>query len=175
MKKDLISALLVAIVGVGVAYVVTGFFIKEPVAVSYKTVDADTLSNDLASPNEKVFNPLALNPTVEVYVGGCELYDANLGYYDEDGYFHKYEYDEEGFYDYNGYFFKFKDDGYEDEDGKYYRFDAKTPGYYDGAEFKDVAKERLEDEEDEDEDESDEVDDEGDLNDDYDLDNYRGL
>ena len=161
MKKDLISVLLVAVLGTAVAYFVTNMFVKNPEVVKYKTVDAASLSSDLAQPNENVFNYLALNPTVEVYVGGCEEYDVNgecvgnssyaqllqqekikqkeaLGYYDIDGYFHKYEYDEEGFYDYNGDFFEFVDNGYKSEDGTFYRFDAAKPGYYDGAEYKDV-------------------------------------
>ena len=182
MKKDLISALLVAILGTAVAYITTGIFIGDPEPVSYKTVDASVLSADLANPDDKVFNYLSLNPTVEVYVGGCESYDYNgncvddssyakllqqrkeqlkneLGYYDEDGYFHQYEYDEEGFYDYNGDFFRFEEGGYRDENGTFYGFSDTEKGYYDGAEYKDVAKNSLKnnngEEEDEDEEDSD--------------------
>ncbi len=173
MKKDLISAFLVAVLGVGIAYFVTGMFVSNPEAVRIRTVDASSLSADLAEPDDKVFNYLAINPTVEVYVGGCESYDINgdcmddsyraqllqqqktkqkdsLGYYDEDGYFHNYEYDEEGFYDINGDYFEFVDDGYRNEDGDYFRFDSTKKGYYDGAEYKNVNNGNDEDEEEDD-------------------------
>ncbi|MBP5512175.1 hypothetical protein J6X90_02200 [Candidatus Saccharibacteria bacterium] len=183
MKKDLISALLVAIVGVAVAYIVTGMFISEPEAVSYKTVDSNSLSSDLPEPDDKVFNYLALNHTVEVYIGGCGMYDANgdciddsyyarllqqsrekqlnaLGYYDMDGYFHKYEYDETGFYDYNDEYFTFEDDGYRAEDGTFYHFDDVEKGYYDGHEYKDVNNgDDFENEQDEEDDEYEPLDD----------------
>lgn len=177
MKKDLISVFLVAVLGGVVAYFVANMFIKGPEVVTYKTVDASSLSADLSKPDKNIFNYLALNPTVEVYVGGCELYDSNgnciddsyyagllqqskekqkeaLGYYDFDGYFHKYDYDEEGFYDYNGNYFTFVDNGYTDENGRYFTFDAKTKGYYDGAEYKDVGNNTLDELEDEEDDET---------------------
>ena len=188
MKKDLVSVLLVAIFGTGIAYIVANMFVKEPEPVKYKTVDAASLSSDLIEPDDKVFNPLALNPTVEVYVGGCEEYDVNgecidssyyarllqqnktkqkeaLGYYDEDGYFHKYEYDEVGFYDFYGYYFKFVDDGYEDEDGNKYSFTDEEKGYYDGAEYKNVNNGFIEDIDDEDKMSNEDSDDESTDND----------
>ena len=187
MKKDLMMTFIVAVFGTIIAYIVTNMFVGEPAVVNYKTVNASELSSDLADPDAKVFNYLALNPTVEVYVGGCEQYNINgdcmdesyyakllqqsrnklkenIGYYDEDGYFHKYELDEEGFYDYNGDFFRLEEDGYRDANGKLYRFDAEEKGYYDGAEYKDIAKNSLKNNEDEEEEEENEDEDEEDSN-----------
>ena len=72
MKKDLISVFLVAVLGGVVAYFVANMFIKGPEVVTYKTVDASSLSADLSKPDKNIFNYLALNPTVEVYVGNQE-------------------------------------------------------------------------------------------------------
>ncbi len=180
MKKELVSSFLVAVFGVIVAYIATNIFMTEPEEVTYKTVDASSLSADLAEPDDKIFNYLALNPTVEVYIGDCEEYDLdggcstesltgqalqqqrarqkeNIGYYDVDGYFHQYEITDEGFYDYDGYYFRFEGDGYYDEDGHFYRFDDAEKGYFDGSEFLKELDENEKSEEDEkDTDESDE-------------------
>lgn len=70
MKNDLASSIGVAILGVLIAYFVTGLFISKIEDVTIKTVDPN-LNIELASPNPNVFNYKALNPTVEVYVGEC--------------------------------------------------------------------------------------------------------
>lgn len=77
MKKDLTLALFVAVLGTLIAYYVTNIFIPEIKPVSVTTVDATVLSAELATPDEKVFNYLAINPTVEVYVGSCAERDVN--------------------------------------------------------------------------------------------------
>lgn len=38
-------------------------------AVVVKTVDA--ITDEVAEPDERIFNPDAVNPTVEVYIGGA--------------------------------------------------------------------------------------------------------
>ena len=75
MKTDLASAIGAAIAGVLIAYFITNLFIGPIEDVSYKTVKS-TISADVATPNPEVFNYKALNPTVEVYVGECDEYDA---------------------------------------------------------------------------------------------------
>ena len=35
------------------------------------------MSYELTEPDEEIFNPRALNPTVEVYVGNCKEFDYN--------------------------------------------------------------------------------------------------
>ncbi len=75
MKKDLITAIISAIVGVLIAYfVVSGVFLKEPAAVNIKSID-NASSSSLAEPSPEVFNYRALNPTVETYVD-CKNYDT---------------------------------------------------------------------------------------------------
>ncbi len=74
VKKDLFNSILLAIVGVLVAYFSCNMFIGEPEEFSFKTVES-SVSTDLANPDPEVFNYNALNPTVETYVGNCSNYN----------------------------------------------------------------------------------------------------
>lgn len=76
MQKDFVTAVVAAIAGVLIAYFVTNMFIGPIESVTFKTVDP-TFSIDLTEPNAEVFNFTALNPTVEVFVGGCEPGDTS--------------------------------------------------------------------------------------------------
>ncbi len=76
MKKDLLTTVLSAILGVVVSYIVVGIFIPELKSVSFKALNSDT-TYTIASPDPEVFNYRAINPTVEVYVGQCEEYSAS--------------------------------------------------------------------------------------------------
>lgn len=76
MKTDLTTAIVAAIIGVIVAYLITGnLLLPEPKAVNIKTLTTSVNSN-LDAPDPEIFNYRALNPTVEVYVD-CSNYDAN--------------------------------------------------------------------------------------------------
>ena len=83
MKTDLATSIIAAIIGVVAAYFITNLFIGEIESYSYTTVDS-SVNSDLVEPNVEVFNYKALNPTVEVYVGECEEFDANGGCIDEE-------------------------------------------------------------------------------------------
>ena len=74
MKNDLISSIGVAILGILISYFVCNLFIGPIEDVSFNVIDS-SFSNDLVDPNVEVFNYKALNPTVEVYVGDCTLYN----------------------------------------------------------------------------------------------------
>lgn len=76
MKTDLATSIGVAIVGVIIAFFVCNLLVGDPDPISFKTIDY-SVTADLASPDIEVFNYRALNPTVEVYVGECNEYDAN--------------------------------------------------------------------------------------------------
>ncbi len=76
MKNDLATAILAAIVGVAVSYIVLSMLIlKDPEPVVVKGLNEAT-SIDLAEPSVDVFNYRAINPTVETYVD-CTNYDAS--------------------------------------------------------------------------------------------------
>ena len=76
MQKDLATAIIAAIAGVTIAYFVTNLFIPEISNVSFKTVSS-SVNASIVEPDPEIFNYRALNPTVEVYVGECDVYDAN--------------------------------------------------------------------------------------------------
>lgn len=77
MKTDITTAIISAVVGVIVAYLITSNLIlggdTKPTII--KTLNS-TISPNLNEPNPEVFNYRALNPTVEVYIG-CQTYDAS--------------------------------------------------------------------------------------------------
>lgn len=85
MKKDLITAIVVTILGVVVSFFVCNLIFGNIDGVTFKTLDTE-ISSDVDAPNPEVFNYRALNPTVEVYVGDCtefsdtgECLDNNSG------------------------------------------------------------------------------------------------
>ena len=75
MKTDLASSIVAAVIGLLLAYFVCNLFIGPIEDFSFTTVDT-TVTAELIEPNPEVFNYKALNPTVEVYVGDCDEYDA---------------------------------------------------------------------------------------------------
>ena len=75
MKKDLLTPIVAAVIGLVVAYALIGVFIPEIKSVSFKTLSSNTTYN-IVDPNPEVFNYRAINPTVEVYVGQCKEYNA---------------------------------------------------------------------------------------------------
>lgn len=75
MKKDLLTTIVAAVIGLIVAYALIGVFIPEIKSVSFKTLSSNTTYN-IVDPNPEVFNYRAINPTVEVYVGQCKEYNA---------------------------------------------------------------------------------------------------
>ena len=75
MKTDLATAIIAAIVGVIVSYlVVDGFLLKNPADVVVKSVE--NVSSSVEEPNPEVFNYRAVNPTVETYID-CTNYDLS--------------------------------------------------------------------------------------------------
>ena len=75
MKTDIATAVLAAIVGVVVSYIVVGGFLMgdpEPVVIKkLETIDAK-----VDEPNPEIFNYRAINPTVETYID-CKNYDLS--------------------------------------------------------------------------------------------------
>ena len=79
MKTDLATSIGVAIAGVLISYFICNIFVGPIEDVSIKTVDS-SFSTEIEDPNPEVFNYRAIDPTVEVYVGGagdCAQFDDN--------------------------------------------------------------------------------------------------
>ena len=71
MKNDLATSIVVAIVGVLIAYFLSNLLADQLLPIEdqkVKTVDS-SFSTEVSDPNPEVFNYKAINPTVEVYVG----------------------------------------------------------------------------------------------------------
>ena len=70
-QSDIFTILIVATIGTIVAAVMCNMLLGDP---NEKTVTFTTVSvveSSLAEPDPEVFNPDAVNPTVEIYVGDC--------------------------------------------------------------------------------------------------------
>ena len=68
-KTDIAMIILVASLGVIVAYVVASNFLKLPDS-GVKVQTIRKISSDVTQPSKDIFNDKAINPTVEVIVGG---------------------------------------------------------------------------------------------------------
>lgn len=76
-QSDIFTIIAVAVVGVVVSSVLLNMILGNPdeKSVSFKTVEV--IESTLDNPDPEVFNPEAINPTVEVYVGECVDLDQN--------------------------------------------------------------------------------------------------
>ena len=70
-QSDIFTVIIVATVGTIVAAILCNMILGDPndKSVTFKTVEV--IEASLATPDPEVFNPDAVNPTVEVYVGDC--------------------------------------------------------------------------------------------------------
>lgn len=76
-RSDFFTVAVVVTIGVIVSVLLTNMLLGDPnsKSVTFKTVEE--ISADLVDPDPEVFNPDAINPTVEVYVGDCVDQDQN--------------------------------------------------------------------------------------------------
>ena len=76
-QSDIFTIIIVATVGVVVSSFLVNMILGDPSSksVSFKTVEVVEAS--LVNPDPEVFNPEAIDPTVEVYVGDCVDRDQN--------------------------------------------------------------------------------------------------
>ena len=70
-QSDIISMILIAILGVGVAAWVCDALLGDPDEESVTFSTIEEIKSDLGTPDPDIFNANAINPTVEVYVGSC--------------------------------------------------------------------------------------------------------
>lgn len=77
-QSDIFSLILIAGIGTLAAFFICQTIMGNPddAVVKFKTLRS-VISNDLIVPDQEVFNSTAINPTIEVYVGGCEDIDQN--------------------------------------------------------------------------------------------------
>lgn len=82
-KKDIASIIAVAILGTVAAIVAVNSILGDINDKSATFKYIDVVSNSVGTPDPEVFNPDAINPTVDVFVGGCVDKNGN-GQLDED-------------------------------------------------------------------------------------------
>ena len=77
-QSDIFTLVLVAGIGTLSAFFICNAIMGDPdlAKTEFKTLNK-TISNTLANPDPEIFNGLAINPTIEVYVGDCEDIDQN--------------------------------------------------------------------------------------------------
>lgn len=76
-KSDIISIILVAMIGTFASWFVVNLIMGNPDEAKASFKDIEVVTADLAEPNPEVFNADAINPTIEVYVGDCEDVDQD--------------------------------------------------------------------------------------------------
>lgn len=76
-RSDIFTITFVASVGILLTFIASSFLLGDPDARYLKHKTIGKITADLTSPDPEVFNVDAINPTVEVYVGGCEDVDRN--------------------------------------------------------------------------------------------------
>ncbi len=77
-QSDIFTLILVAGIGTLGAFFVCQMLLGDPSKAEVKfTTISNIVTNDLIDPDPEIFNSMAINPTVEIYVGDCEDVDQN--------------------------------------------------------------------------------------------------
>lgn len=76
-KSDIISVVMVAVIGVMVAIFLTNLLLGDPDMKTASFRSMPEIKSGIVEPDPEVFNDKAINPTVEVRVGDCADYDQN--------------------------------------------------------------------------------------------------
>ncbi len=82
-KKDIISIIAVAILGVVAAFVGVNSILGDINDKSATFRSIEVVNSSVGEPDPEVFNPEAINPTVDVFVGNCVDKNGN-GQLDDD-------------------------------------------------------------------------------------------
>ncbi len=76
-QSDLFSIILIAAIGTLFSYFAVNTLLGDPDLNKEDIKTIEAISADVLTPDPELFNPKAINPTVEVYVGDCEDIDHN--------------------------------------------------------------------------------------------------
>lgn len=77
-QSDIFTLILIAGIGTLAAFFLSNAILGDPdlATTEYKTL-SNVIEKKLVQPDPEIFNGLAVNPTVEVYVGNCVDMDQN--------------------------------------------------------------------------------------------------
>lgn len=70
-KTDIAAVILISVITTVIAYLIGNSILGDPSEESVKITYMDPIEATISQPDAEVFNPTAVNPTVEVYVGNC--------------------------------------------------------------------------------------------------------
>lgn len=76
-QSDFFTVVLVAVIGAAISAFLVSMMLGDPNSKSVSFKKIDVIEPGLVEPDPEVFNPDAINPTVEVYVGDCVDQDQN--------------------------------------------------------------------------------------------------
>jgi hypothetical protein len=76
-QSDIFTIVIIALVGTLAAFFGVSSFLGDPDKATAEIKTVQDVSASLTEPDSELFNPNAINPTVEVYVGNCEDIDHN--------------------------------------------------------------------------------------------------
>jgi hypothetical protein cdiviTM7_02684 len=77
-QSDIFSIIIIATVGTLATYLGINSLLGDPNLRSEKIKTIEPISAELKEPDSELFNPDAINPTVEVYIGDCNESVMNL-------------------------------------------------------------------------------------------------
>lgn len=69
-KSDIAMIVLIASIGIAIAFFATRTFFSGAVSESVKVKTVDPMTSSVEKPDPTIFNANAINPTVEISVGG---------------------------------------------------------------------------------------------------------
>ena len=76
-QSDIFSIIIIAAVGTLASYCAVNALLGDPNDLSETITTIDEISPELIRPDSELFNPNAINPTVEVMIDGCKDLDHN--------------------------------------------------------------------------------------------------
>ena len=76
-QSDFFTVVLVAVIGAAISAFLVNMMLGDPNSKSVSFKKVEVIDAGLVDPDPEVFNPDAINPTVEVYVGACVDQDQN--------------------------------------------------------------------------------------------------
>jgi mannitol-specific phosphotransferase system IIBC component len=75
-KSDIAMIILIAAVSVIIAYFIANAVIGDVKSEAVKVKTADPITADVQEPDKTIFNSNAINPTVEVIIGGEQAQES---------------------------------------------------------------------------------------------------
>lgn len=76
-QSDIFTIIIIASIGMVGAFFASNAILGNPDDLVLKHKNISPISTEVVEPDPETFNPEAINPTVEVYVGQCEDVDQN--------------------------------------------------------------------------------------------------